>query len=534
MQLIVKLGSPLFQHWSFLFSRFEILLVEHEFLLIIISLLLSRWRLIIYHEHHVLEYSMIRLHEGSNVMGHALSKWRYRAWLRRVAALEHADHASLTKLICYFHQLFSSPLVLKLGNFGIPWWMNVIFLMSVKASGHKNHIWSKSYQLRNDLRRKNLAPLARSCRSRHEWIIVNTTWLIDLLACTLAASIGIKAIAVQMNWLEKYVLSIILVEPRPVLSWLPGVAIPKNRRFCWFTKHLWLLHAFNYFLSTIAVMHVNVHNRHSFDLLPVGIFHVCCSNCNIVYIAKSISLFLITNIIFESLAEYTRVMSRRPDCTESIPILRSHDLITCFNDSTTCLQGCIPCICWNMAIIIVSRCSIIIFSSDPFEKLFTFMDNTFDIAIVVYPQNVCYGRGFTHLFDSDSIIVFEFPSFCQSARVLINENHEPFCILWLVILLHHSFLHICVVLESCMLQACFISDNESFFEVIFNIGRVRQCIFQLLLKVTFQSLIQKTRFYLFNLFLHLWLRLAYLAKFVIKRVDDVPTGKFDCIFGNVT
>jgi hypothetical protein len=88
------------------------------------------------------------------------------------------------------------------------------------------------------------------------------------------------------------------------------------------------------------MMHVNVDDGNAFDLLPVGIFHVRRSDGNIVYIAKPISLFLITNIIFERLAKDACVVSRWPDCTKGIPVLRCHDLIASFDDGTSRLESC--------------------------------------------------------------------------------------------------------------------------------------------------------------------------------------------------
>jgi len=153
---------------------------------------------------------------------------------------------------------------------------------------------------------------------------------VSLVRCP---GIRIEPIAMEVNRLKKYVFTIILVEPWLVLCCRSWIRVVKNAGIRLFLEHHWSLHAFNDLLSTITVVDIEVYDGNSFYFVPVPAHEVSCSNCYVVYIAKTICLFLIAHIVFKCLTEHPSMMPRWPYRAKSICIFTCHQLVACLNDS---------------------------------------------------------------------------------------------------------------------------------------------------------------------------------------------------------
>lgn len=78
----------------------------------------------------------------------------------------------------------------------------------------------------------------------------------------------------KVDGLEEYILAILLVKPGFILCCFARIIVPEYRGVRRLFELLWSLHAFDNFLSTIAMMHINIHNGDPFDLITIGIFHI--------------------------------------------------------------------------------------------------------------------------------------------------------------------------------------------------------------------------------------------------------------------
>jgi hypothetical protein len=145
-----------------------------------------------------------------------------------------------------------------------------------------------------------------------------------------------------MNGLKQYVLPIINIKPRSVLSGLPWIIIKKDRATILLSKFLRLLHAFNDLLSSITMVDIKVNNSYLFYLLSISAHNIRGSDCNIVDVAKAIGLFLVALVVFESFSEDAGVMAWRSNSAEGVFEILGNDLVTCFNDCSTGEKGCLP------------------------------------------------------------------------------------------------------------------------------------------------------------------------------------------------
>ena len=136
-----------------------------------------------------------------------------------------------------------------------------------------------------------------------------------------------------MHRRKKYVGAIIVVQPWFVLS-MCVINSTKNRtNICFYCEFLFTNHSFNNLLRTVAVMHVEIYYRDFLDLITVLGHGVTCSDRYVIDKAKTVAACLswvfVVMVIMESLTENACVVPRRSCCTESIPILATHDCVNC-------------------------------------------------------------------------------------------------------------------------------------------------------------------------------------------------------------
>ena len=134
-----------------------------------------------------------------------------------------------------------------------------------------------------------------------------------------------------MYRLKENIRTILFIKPWLKQGWLSRIIVPQYRAARLFFEYSWFLHALNDLLSSISVMNIKINDSNSFYLISVSAFQVCSSKSNIIDVAKSICLLLITLIIFECFSKNSCVVARGSYSAESISHLIRHYLITCFN-----------------------------------------------------------------------------------------------------------------------------------------------------------------------------------------------------------
>lgn len=264
-------------------------------------------------------------------MSNTLSQWRYRPWSCRISTFKHWYHSSFAILIRNFINLFSYPFVFKLSDSCVVWIVKMIFFMGVKSCRNEYKIWFEFYELWNHLITNNFPPFLWSCSPWDNRVIENAPGGIFFLSLYFKTSVWVESFSMQMYRLKQYILTILFIKPGLEQCWLTRIIIPKHRTIWLFFEYNRFLHALNDLLSSISMMHIKINNCNSFYLISVSAFQICCSQSNIINVAKSICLLLIALIIFESLSKYSRVMARGPYSTKSISHLVWHYLITGFD-----------------------------------------------------------------------------------------------------------------------------------------------------------------------------------------------------------
>lgn len=129
----------------------------------------------------------VRIGQSSHMVGHALSQGRDGSQVSIVAALKHAHEPALAAVICDLLQLTSHPLVVELSDHGLTGPVQVILLMSIKASADQNEIRLEFQKTWDDSCGEGLSEVsARSVEERCKRHVKDTTWVhIRLATCVL-------------------------------------------------------------------------------------------------------------------------------------------------------------------------------------------------------------------------------------------------------------------------------------------------------------------------------------------------------------
>ena len=314
----------------------------------------------------------------------------------------------------------------------------MVLFVTIEARWDQNEIRLKLNQPRNDLIRNNSAPSGTSRSPRRYWIVCDPARIKRLLLIGLllvwCSSIGKESISMQMDRLELNVLGIVIVQPGPELCCWPWIAIVQDACVCVFFEHHWGLHALDYFLSSVTVVDVEVDNGNTFDLVSIFIHEVGSSNSDIIDVTKSIGLALVTNIVFKCRSKDPSMMSRRPNGAKCICIVAWHNSITSLNHSSRSLQCRLPRLHRNNRIGIVLG-KLINFICLVGLQLFAFSNHISDISVIMHFQNVHKLRRLRHLLQFVPTIINKLRRFSQDSLITIDEDHQPFCIFRLALLL---------------------------------------------------------------------------------------------------
>lgn len=225
--------------------------------------------------------------------------------------------------------------------------------MSVETSRNQDNIWRKFYQSRENFLSKFFTPFFCWGLSWLQWHIQNTSWVYwrIVLLCVLFVRTSSRVeyaampsmIIEQVDRCKKNIFTIIEIKPR-FIQICDYLSSGEWGHIFASLELFGLHHDLHNFLCTIAMMHIEINNRNLLNFLSVLGFEVGSSDCDIIYVAKSIGASFNTKVvvIMESFPENSCMVTRRPRCTKRIPVLTGHDAITSLNYCTCSYQCSLP------------------------------------------------------------------------------------------------------------------------------------------------------------------------------------------------